>query len=249
MQILRKLAWIETKLFLREPVTLVLTFAFPLFVLFVLANVFGDEVDPEEPEVWRGVTPVEYYVPAYVGLVIAAIGLLSLPVHLAAYRERGVLRRFRASDVPLWAIFGAHLAVTLLMATIGAIAIIVAAMITYDTPLPRDIAPTLAAFLLSVLLFTGIGLLLGGVLPTARAAQAAGLLLFFLMFMVSGAGPPREVLGEGLRQFGNALPLTHSILLLQDPWLGFGWHTGASAAVAGMTVAASAAAWFTFRWE
>jgi ABC-2 type transport system permease protein len=55
-----------------------------------------------------GVGGRNYYVPAYVGLVAASIGLIGLPVHLAAYRERGVLRRFRASNVPAYGVFGSR---------------------------------------------------------------------------------------------------------------------------------------------
>src|SRR5690606_10496065 len=101
-----KLATIELKLFLRDPFTLIFTFAYPFFVLFVLSNVFGNE--PESPEesiqAWRGVGPTDYYVPAYVGLVIASIGLLAIPLRLAAYREQGVLRRFRASALTIWSV-------------------------------------------------------------------------------------------------------------------------------------------------
>jgi ABC-2 type transport system permease protein len=43
MRLLAKLSWIEAKLFLREPLTVIFTFAFPFFMLFVLAGVFGNE--------------------------------------------------------------------------------------------------------------------------------------------------------------------------------------------------------------
>jgi ABC-2 type transport system permease protein len=39
----------------------------------------------------------DYHVPADIATVIAAIGLIGLPVHLASSRERGVLRQFRAA--------------------------------------------------------------------------------------------------------------------------------------------------------
>ena len=100
MTAFRKLTWVELKLFLRDPLSLVFTLALPFFFLFVLNSVFGTEPedDPEE-DVWRGVAPADFYVPAYVGLVMAAVGLLSMPVRLATYRERGVLRQFRAGGV------------------------------------------------------------------------------------------------------------------------------------------------------
>ena len=41
----RALSWIELKLFLREPITVVFTLALPPLVLFVLAEVFGNTPD------------------------------------------------------------------------------------------------------------------------------------------------------------------------------------------------------------
>src|SRR5690606_15361107 len=53
-----RLTLIEFKLFLREPLSLIFAFGFPFFMLFVLAGVFGNDVDPTDEEnmrVWRGV--------------------------------------------------------------------------------------------------------------------------------------------------------------------------------------------------
>jgi ABC-2 type transport system permease protein len=107
MRTLAKMTWVEIKLFVREPVTVFFAFALPLLMLFVLGEVFGNTPDPEG-EVFRGIGPMDYCVPAYVGLVLRSIGMLALPVHLAGYRERGVLRRFRASAVSVWAVIGAQ---------------------------------------------------------------------------------------------------------------------------------------------
>ncbi len=41
MRLWRTLTWEELKLFLREPLTVVFAFGFPLVMLFVLAEVFG----------------------------------------------------------------------------------------------------------------------------------------------------------------------------------------------------------------
>jgi ABC-2 type transport system permease protein len=131
---LLKLTWVELKLFVREPITMVFTFALPLIFLFVMGGVFGNTPDPEG-EVYRGVGPMNYYTPAYIGLVIASIAVVGLPVHLTAYRERGVLRRFRASPLPLWAIFGSQVIVSLVVAIVGGILLTIVALFAYDASL------------------------------------------------------------------------------------------------------------------
>jgi ABC-2 type transport system permease protein len=236
---------VELKLLVREPVTLVLAFAYPLIVLFVLAEVFGTEIERDDETgefIFRGVPPVDYYVSAYVGVVIASIGLISMPVHLASYRERGVLRRFRASGVPAALVLGAQVVVAVVGALASSAVLVAAAQLTYDAVLPQRPLVTVVAFLLVTIEFAAIGALLGVALPTARAAQGAGLLLFFVMIFIAGAGPPPEVMSEPLRRIADLLPLTHAIHLLQDAWLGFDVSTTALLAVLGFTVGSALAA-------
>ncbi len=99
MRALLRLAAIEMKLFVREPMVLIFVFAFPVLTVLILGGVFDDD-DPA----FEGALPSDYYIAAYIGVVIAAIGLVMLPVHLASYRERGVLRRFDVSHYPRWAL-------------------------------------------------------------------------------------------------------------------------------------------------
>ncbi|MDQ4052240.1 MAG: histidine kinase, partial [Actinomycetota bacterium] len=49
--------------------------------------------------------------------------------------------------------------------------------------------------------------LLGTLLPSARAAQAIGLLLFFPSFLLGVGGPPPEAMSESLRAVADVLPL------------------------------------------
>jgi ABC-2 type transport system permease protein len=218
MRTLAKLTWVEMKLFSREPITVIFSLAFPLVMLVVLAGVFGNEVDPD----FRDAIPVDYYVPGYLAIVIASIGLIGLPVHLAAYRERGILRRFRASSVSPWSLFAAQVTVSFVIAAFGSVLLVVAAVVIYDAQLPESPARLLLAFVISTLSFVSLGFLIGTLLASARAAQAVGLLLFLPMWLLSGAGPPREVMGGAMRTISDVLPLTYVVTSLQDAWLGLG---------------------------
>ena len=220
MRSLAKATFLELKLLARDPVTVVFTIALPVIVLYVLGQVFGNNA---RPNVYRGVGPMNYYVPAYIGLALASMGVIGLPVHLAGYRERGILKRFRASDVPVWSVIGGQVVVTVVSGVAGSLILWVAAILTYHVDFPRQPLQVLLAFLIAALCFGAIGVLLGTVLPGARAAQGAGIILWFVMMMVGGAGPPPEVIGPTLRAIGNVTPLSHVIVLIQNPWLGWAW--------------------------
>jgi ABC-2 type transport system permease protein len=218
MKTLAKLVWVEVKLFVREPIAVVFAFAFPLVVLLVLAGVFGSKPSSD----FGGVAGIDYYVPGYLAVVIASVGLIGLPVHLASLRERGVLRRLRASSVSMTSLFAAQTVVHVAMAALGAVVLLAAASLAYDVHASSSIVGVVVGFGVGALSVVALGLLLGSLAPTARAAQAIGLVLFFPMWLLSGAGPPRGVMTQTMRQLSDLLPLTPVVTAIQEPWLGGG---------------------------
>lgn len=246
MRTLLKLTWVELKLFVREPITMVFTFALPLIFLFVMGGVFKNNPDPD---IYRGVGAIDYYTPAYIALVIGSIAVVGLPVHFTAYRERGVLRRLRASPLPLWTIFGSQVLVSLVIAAVGGVLVTVAAKLAFNISMPDSPGLVIGAFVVGVLSFVSFGILLGSVLPTTRAAQGLGLILIILMLILGGAGPPREVMSSVMRGVGDATPLRYVIVIIQDPWLGFGWNWIFFGIVMGIMVVASLLSLRLFRWE
>ncbi|MDH3260594.1 MAG: ABC transporter permease [Acidimicrobiia bacterium] len=252
MTSLLKMTWVETKLFLREPVTVLFTFALPLMVLYVLGGVFGNEGDTGGNGgfvVYGGYGPTNWYTPAYVGLAIAGVAMIGVPAHIAEYRERGVLRRLRASSVSRTGFLSAQLIVSFFIAAIGSVLLLAVAFPSTEVDTPVSAGLFLIAFVLGAVCFSAFGILVGTVLPTARAAQSAGLLLWFLFMFVSGAGPPPEVLPESLAAIGEYAPLTPVIKMLQEPWLSGEWAVGPSVAVLAIGVVSAGAAYFLFKWE
>lgn len=250
MRLFRLLAWQELVLFLREPLTVVFAFGFPLVMLFVLAEVFGTAPvtpDPGDPVAFRGLSPLGYYLPGYLALTAAAAGLIMIPAHLAGYREGGVLRRFRAASIPAWTIFGSQVAVEAALSMIGGALVLVAAYAVYDIPAPVSAPGVVVAFLMTVAMFAAVGVLLGAVMPSPRAAQGAGVMLFFVMMMLSGTGPPLDVMTPLMRHIGAGLPLQHAVLATQDPWLGFGWNWLQLGVLVAVTAVSAALATLAFR--
>ncbi len=246
MKSLIRLTWVEIKLFIREPITVIFTLALPIIFLLVMGGVFGNT---PSTQVYRGVGAMNYYVPAYFGLVMMAIGTVALPVHLTGYRERGVLRRFKASSFSVWSVLGSQLIVSFIIAVIGSLLILALGMAVYHPELPVSVALLIPAFVLGTVCFASFGFFLGAVLPSTRSAQGVGLLLFFIMMILGGAGPPPEVLKGAMGVVGQLTPMRFVILMLQDPYLGFGWRTSSSLVVVGITVVAALLSARFFRWE
>ncbi len=244
----------ELRLFRREPFSIVFVLAFPLMMMALLSAVFGnDQAAAQDVEngmlVWRGVTPTDYYTAASVAVIIAALGLMTLPINLVGYRERGILRRLRASSVSAWTLVSAQLTLALVTFLAGAVLMGFVAWLISDAMLPQDVIGVVVALLLGTAAFGAIGLLLALVIRSSRSAQGIGLMLFFAMWLISGTGPPRAVLPAGLRDFGGWLPLTHLVTAVQDPWFGFGWSTTDLVVLGAYALAAGGPALWYFRWD
>lgn len=220
----------ELRLARREPLTLVFVLAFPVLTMLIIGGSFGTKPN----DGFDGTNPSHWYVASYLTVVIAATGLIMLPVHLAAYRERGVLRRLTVAGFPRWAFPLSQLIVGVVAVVLASTVLLLVAIPVYGVPTPAGAVRVVTAFVLGTIAFVSLGVLLGTLLPSARAAQAVGLLLFFPSFLLGAGGPPPKVMGPMLRDVASVLPLTWLTNAVRGPWLGTG-TAGGSLLLIGVT--------------
>src|SRR6266704_1745903 len=208
----------ELRLMTRDPLVLTFVFVFPIVTMLIIVGAFGTSPDAG----FDNVNPAHW--------------------HLASYRERGVLRRFAAAGFPRWSFAIAQLIVGLLTTAVACVMLLIVAAPVYGVPAVHDPWRVAVALPLGAVAFVSIGVLLGSLLPSARAAQVVGLLIFFPSFLLGAGGPPPHVMGSVVRQVAGPLPLTLLTNAVRAPWLGLGPATGSLIAIAALAVAASAVA-------
>lgn len=245
MQAVSKMTWIEMKLKMREPIAVFFTLVFPLLLLFLFGTIYGNEPTP----FLGGRGNVDNSVPGYIGMIIATIALTGLPVALGEYRDQGILRRLQATPLSSTAVLGAQVSTYIVLALFGTVLVVLSGMVVYGLAVPSAPFAVLLAIILCCISFFSLGFLLAGVMPTANAAQAAGMALFFPMLFLSGAGLPQEILPESLVNFSQFLPLTHVVNLLKGLWFGEGWDVTAVVVLILMFIIATILSAKTFRWE
>ena len=211
-----RLARLELRLLLREPIVAVSLIGFPVATVLVLAGVFGQVPDPD----FGGVAPDDHYVAGYVGVVLASLGLITIPVHIATHRELGVLRRFRAAGLSGGVLVASEILVGAVLAVVAAAVVLAVGTAVYGLSMPEDPIGVVGWFVAGLVCFIAIGGALGSVLPGGRAANALGNLLFVPMFLLGGGGPPRAVMTGPMQTLSDALPLSHVVGGLRESWLG-----------------------------
>lgn len=216
MSALVTLAGTEIRLLTREWATMVFAFAFPPLFMLVLAGVFGNEDDMGG----TGVSGTDYYIAAYIGVPMGALALVGLPVMLASYRERDVLRRFNAFGVPTWRVVAAQALVTALLIVLAAGLVVATAAPIYGVPAIEDPVGVAVGFLVGTVTMLALGVALGLAVRTARAAQALGMLVFMPMWLLGGGGPPRDIMSDAMGNISDVLPLWHATTSIREPWLG-----------------------------
>lgn len=234
LTMLGRMTLTELRLAIREPLVLSFVFAFPVVLVLVLGGIF-DEGDTA----FEGAVPSDFYAAAYVAVAIGAIGLVMLPTQIASYRERGVLRRFRAAGIPGWVFPTAMAIVSLVMTAVATVLVVVTAALSYGVPAVESPVRTVGFGVLAAVSFVSFGTLLGWLMPSSRSAQGVGLTLFIPMFLLGGGGPPPDAQTSVMNTLSNFLPLTHVLRAIQEPWLDIGDGTDHALILVGILIAST----------
>ena len=141
MSTMGRLVKAELKLMVRDPLVLTFVFAFPIVTMLIIGGAFGTTPD----RAFEVTNPSHWYVASYLTVTIAAGGLVMLPVHLASYRERGVLRRFTAAGFPRWSFAVAQLIVGLVTIAVACALLLAVAAPVYGIPAMHNAWRVLAA--------------------------------------------------------------------------------------------------------
>jgi ABC-2 type transport system permease protein len=242
-----KLTWTECKLYFRFPVMAFFTLVVPVMLLFLFGGIFGNAPNPD----YGGYGTVDVSVPGYTALIICLSAILTLPITLANYRERGVLRRFRATPLRPAAVLGAQLVMLFGMTLAGMLLLILAGKLVFDLRFDGSPLSMLAGFTLSCLSFFALGMILAGAIPSVRVAALVGNVLIYPMIYLSGSTIPMEVMPDIMREIAKFIPLTYVVTLLQGLWKGEPWtqHWTEVIVLSVMLVVSSLVAIKVFRWE
>lgn len=166
----------------------------------------------------RNLRPVDYYIPGYIGAFMMTNGVIGLTNVASEFKRRGLIKRL--SITPLskldW-IIGNILSQTLLAITLTIIMILLG-IVLFNVSIEFD-PITLLSIFVGAVLFSGIGMLLAGLVKDPEAASGLGNAVAFPMMFLSGTFWPIDIMPQFLQLIARLLPLTYFSDALRDSML------------------------------
>lgn len=216
MKTFKTMLKIELKLSLRGMDMLIFAICMPVAIILLIGTIYGTQTAFTGAEY----TFLQQSFGAVSTIAICAGGLMGLPLVVADYRNKKILKRFKVTPVRPLMILMVEVAIYSIYSLVSLGLIYLVSFLFFDFQLVGSFIIFFLSFLLVMLSMFSIGMMVGGVAPDIKAASMIASILYFPMLIFSGATLPYEVMPKNLQTFANILPLTQGIKLLKATSLG-----------------------------
>lgn len=216
MKALVQMSATELRLAFRNFIYIFFAFGFPPMLLLLFGGMYGNEPS----QFYGGNGAVDVLTPAYMGMIMGVSGLMGLPLQLAEYRQRKVLKRFKATPVGSGVIMAPHFLVNGLLCVLGTLLLVVVGKLVFNLHFLGSFLSFLVAYIVSIVCVFSIGFLISAIVPNGKAASAIAYMVYFPMLFLSGATIPLQIMPPAIVTVSKFLPLTYCVEILQGTWLG-----------------------------
>lgn len=216
MKALFKTITIEFKLFSRNFSSMFFTFAFPVMMVVIFGNIYGNKPS----QLFGGLGTLDVTVPAYIGLIIGVTGLMSFPLSIAEYKERKIFKRFRGTPAGKNVIILSQLVVNIAMTIVGIVLLFIVGLSAYKINIRGNIVAVIFSTLFSITSIFSIGLFVASIAPNMKAANAISNFIYFAMIFLGGATIPLELFPESMKNVAKAMPMYYVVDLMKKVCVG-----------------------------
>jgi ABC-2 type transport system permease protein len=149
---------------------------------------------------------VDYYVPGLIGAFVMSNGVIGLTSVATEFKRRGVLKRLSATPLSRFEWIVGNILSQTVLAVALTVVMILAGRLIFGATTTIDFYSAIIIFAGAVL-FSGIGMLLAGLVKDPEAATGLGNAIAFPMMFLSGSFWPIDIMPSYLQSFARVLPL------------------------------------------
>jgi ABC-2 type transport system permease protein len=239
----------QIKSFYRDPQALTFTIVMPLLIMLVL-NLFNIHVVGPGG---RQRNYMDLLLPGMIALTATSVGMQSVVFGIVRYKERGVLRRIKASPASATAFINGIAASRVVMVALSAVLTYLAGRYIFQAHPSGNGLGLIAMSVFSAPAFIAVGMIVVGLAKNEDQAGPMMFLFFLPMLLFSGLFVPRTGLNDAVAWVTHGLPMTYLVDGLQRVgFRGQGFSSALWTDLLGLTVwaaIATAIATRTWTWE
>ena len=237
----------ELKLNIRNMNMVIFAVVLPLIVLVILGFLYGTSPAADGADY----TFLEQSIGALCAISVCAGGLMGLPLVVAEYRERKILKRFHVTPISPSMLLAVEFLIYVLYALVSLITLLLISRFAWGVQMRGLWGGFVGSWLLTVLSTLSIGMMVGGIAKNSKSASVIACVLYFPMLIFSGATLPFEVMPEIMQRIISVFPLTQGIQLMKATFLGLTVEHSVLSIIVMLcvTLACSGIAVKCFKWE
>ena len=156
----------------------------------------------------RQVNYFDFALPGFVAMGVMFYGIIGIASVMALYRQQRVLRRIKATPLPVRTFFVAQVAAFLVVSLLQAALILAVGTFVFGANIYGNVLWVGPLIVLANLTFLNVGFIVGALSKTVEAASGMGNAVAMPMMFFSGVFFPTESLPAVVRVLVQYLPLT-----------------------------------------
>ena len=168
-----------------------------------------DMVTVEVRDANNGYRLADYYLASMLAAFVMVNGVVGVSSIVADFKRRGILKRFVTTPLRRLEWIVANMIAQSTLAMLLASVMIITAYLVFSTSIPNLTSMLILA--VGALCFTGLGMLIAGILKDVEAVSGASNALALPMMFLSGAFWPLEMMPDHMQYIARILPLTYFI--------------------------------------
>jgi ABC-2 type transport system permease protein len=195
---------------------------------------------------------LDFLVPGIVALSIMQTAIFGIAGTMVTYKEKGVLRRLRATPLPMRSFMGSNVTTRVVTALIQTAIVLAVGMLLFDVQVNGSLLHVAVVAVVGAGCFVSLGFTIAAVSKNQEVAQALMNVVQTPMMFLSGIFFPMNNAPAWIQPIVKVLPLTYlanalRAVIIDDASLwAIRWDLVVLLAATGVFVAA---AWRLFRWE
>ncbi|PHV69482.1 ABC transporter [Sporanaerobium hydrogeniformans] len=151
---------------------------------------------------------------------ICATAFMGIPLTLADYRDKKILKHFFVTPVSPLMLLLVQVSINALLSVISTLLVAWVSVIGFGYEMQGSLGQFVGAYFLVLFSMYSLGMLIASVCRNIKVANVVCSIVYFPMLFLSGATIPYEIFPKGLQRIADFMPLTQGIKLLKGFSLG-----------------------------